>query len=379
MTAPVASSSANLPLVHIESKAPTRIDLAGGTLDIWPIFLLLPEALTVNLGIDLYAETQLSAFSASPKRPAGLRLVSLDQNTSETLTWEQVNTWNSPPPWIELHLKLFRYFYHLADIEFRTWLEQLQVEIGTRAKSPAGAGLGGSSTLSISILGALHRFFHPGIPITPEVRERLVEIARDTETTVIRVPAGMQDYYGAAFGGLQALHWRPVRASRESLSLSSPSLLDSRIALFYSGQSRNSGINNWALFKGFVDRDPKVQSLFHSILDSTHALRKALREGNWDQATSAIHQEWQARRQLASGITTPEIDAALDAAQKLGSPAGKICGAGGGGCFFITLPDSDPERRQQVIQAVESLGPKHLPFQISPQGVTVTQKENSRE
>jgi D-glycero-alpha-D-manno-heptose-7-phosphate kinase len=376
--APSASSSENLhPILQIDSKAPTRIDLAGGTLDIWPIFLLLDQALTLNLGINLHAETQLKVFPKSDRSPSGLVLKSLDQNSSEFLSWEQVAEWNSPPPWIELHLKLFRYFKQSSDIEFRSWLESLRIEIGTRARSPAGAGLGGSSTLSISLIGALHSFFRPGIPVTPDTRERFVEIARDIETTVIQVPAGLQDYYGAAFGGLQALHWKPVRAERESLSVSDPSLFQSRILLFYSGQSRNSGINNWALYKGFIDRDTQVRKLFQEILQSTHSLRAALRANDWEATTAAIDREWQARRQLAQGITTPEIDASLDAARKLGSPSGKICGAGGGGCFFVTLPDSDPERATKVIEAIQSLGPKNLPFEVSPQGVTV-QKQESR-
>ena len=109
----------------------------------------------------------------------------------------------------------------------------------------------------------------------------LVAVVRDIETTVIHVPAGVQDYFGAMFGGLQALHWNPGRHLREPLPEQTMKELEKRLLLFYSGQSRNSGINNWALFKLLIDGDPSTRQGFEGIVGATRALHAALAARDW--------------------------------------------------------------------------------------------------
>jgi len=355
----------------IVSRAPTRIDLAGGTLDIWPIHLLLGEPSTLNLGIDLIAETQVRLTDAN-EAGQQIRLYSKDQNKDLCFGWSELAQ-KAFPPTVELHGKLLRHFAqsHPAVVDF---LEQSGkcLEISTQAKSPAGAGLGGSSTLSISILGALYRLFRGDAPLTAEVREELITIARDIETTVIRVPAGLQDYYGAAFGGLQKLTWRASHHVREALPSDILHSLMGRVLLFYSGQSRNSGINNWVLFKAFVDGDATVQERFQGIAKATQNLHAALLRRDWRGAGRAIAQEWSIRKAFAPGISTPEIDQAFTQAFELGASAGKICGAGGGGCFFLWTDEEDPQLHQKIITALEKLGIRHLPFAPIEKGLDVT-------
>jgi D-glycero-alpha-D-manno-heptose-7-phosphate kinase len=63
--------------MQILAKAPTRIDLAGGTLDIWPLYLLVGEAKTVNVAINLYATAKLESLSGK-----NINIISKDQNTT---------------------------------------------------------------------------------------------------------------------------------------------------------------------------------------------------------------------------------------------------------------------------------------------------------
>lgn len=351
------------------SKAPTRVDLAGGTVDIWPIYLFLPGAITINLGIDLFAETTLEVAEVPAGRKGAVRLLSKDQGVELTFGWDELATQKAPPQ-LELHLKLLRHFAHART---RSGGE-IDLTLSTRAKSPAGAGLGGSSTLSVSMIGALGSWAE-GAPIDPQkVGEKFIEIVRDVETTVIQVPAGMQDYYGAMFGGLQCLKWLPGTNEREWLSPELLSGLESRLLLFYSGQSRNSGINNWALFKGFVDKDGEVRAKFEKIVAATRRLRAALEKRDWMEAGQAIAEEWKTRRTLAPGITTPEMDRAFAVAQKLfpGS-SGKVCGAGGGGCFFIYLPEPPEASKKAALESeLSALGVRPLPFRAVPKGVEIT-------
>lgn len=355
----------------IDSKAPTRVDLAGGTLDLWPLYLFFESPLTINLGIDLWASTRLEAVKSGS---ACAVLRTEDQKTEQKLPWELLLS-DQPlnvPPQLELHAKLLRYFARK-----KATPPQGTVTLTTSAKSPAGAGLGGSSTLSVSIVGALSAWARDGeVPETAVDGEHFIEVVRDIETTVIKVPAGVQDYYGAMFGGLQALHWGAGAHHRESLPEATLKELEKRLLLFYSGQSRNSGINNWALFKSFIDKDQATHDKFAAIHRATHDLHGALTRQDWESVGSAIASEWRARRTLAPGITTDTMDRAFESAMKLGATAGKVCGAGGGGCFFVYLPESSDSpggarSREQIKSAVEALGIRPLPFKAVPKGLEV--------
>lgn len=363
--------------MKIQSKAPTRIDLAGGTVDLWPLYLFLDRPVTINLGIDLFAQAELeTAKTASGEGHFTLR--SQDQGHELKLAWDALENAVAPPQ-LELHLKLLRHFarersHHACGYGF-------DLTLGSHAKSPAGAGLGGSSTLSVAMAGALATWARQGtVRETVDVLRdgvELIEIVRDVETTVIQVPAGVQDYYGAMFGGLQALRWGAGKHERDWLPPGTLAELEKRLLLFYSGRSRNSGINNWALFKSFIDNSigneaqSNIRSRFGKIVRATQQLEAALRLGDWVEAGLAIADEWATRKTLAAGITTPEMEKAFEAAQKIAPVSGKVCGAGGGGCFFIYLAEPNDSHKKQIQEAFTTQGIRALPFHASPKGLQI--------
>lgn len=357
----------------IYSKAPTRIDLAGGTIDIWPLFLFLSRPLTLNVGINLYAETWLEEKSAGSPSEAGVKLHSKDQGNSLVLSWSELLADQLPdlPPGLELHSRLLRFFAKLRVAKFEPF-QTSQITLSTRAQSPAGAGLGGSSALSISLVGALAEW----AGIKEKDDDHFIEIVRDVETKVIKVPAGLQDYYGARYGGLQGLSWGPASHQREHLPEDLLPELEKRFLLFYSGQSRNSGINNWTLFKDFIDDKNTVRSRFQKISDATQKLKTALLNRDWLSVGEAIGEEWNARKTLATGISTPEIEEAIHAAHQISPVFGKVCGAGGGGCFYLYLtePDKGPEIVSQLLQRLEEKNIRALPFQCDRKGLHVARE-----
>jgi D-glycero-alpha-D-manno-heptose-7-phosphate kinase len=97
-------------------------------------------------------------------------------------------------------------------------------------------------------------------------------------------------------------------------------------------------------------------------------MREALVAGDWDGVARQIALEWDTRRQLAPGVTTPAIDALMDAARDAGARAGKVCGAGGGGCLFCF---TDPPRRQAVADALRTGGARILDFTIETEGLRI--------
>ncbi|MEO5971485.1 MAG: hypothetical protein ABIQ95_16295 [Bdellovibrionia bacterium] len=379
--------------LRISSRAPTRIDLAGGTLDIWPLYLFVANPITVNLGINLYAEVTLVQGSAASQADTQgyVTLKSVDQKLEIKLPWKAFASGEAPvlPPGLELHYKLLRYFLEKkrtqGSLNFNKEFSK-NLLLSTTANSPAGAGLGGSSTLSIAMVGALSSWAslnsnenEDNLEVNLEDIKTLdpakdgqsfIDVVRDVETTVIRVPAGLQDYYGAMYGGLQSLHWGIGTHDREYLPENLISELQDRILLFYSGKSRNSGINNWLLFKDFIDNKNEVRAKFEKISTATHYLKKSLLERDWAKVGQAIAQEWEVRKTLSPEITTPEIDIAFAAAKQLAPVSGKICGAGGGGCFFIYLPTEASDERTLLKSRIEALFAEQKMQRLEFQGVS---------
>ncbi len=350
----------------IESTAPVRIDLAGGTVDIWPLYLFLDAPKTINFGINLFAKTTLES---EPSRNPSVRMESVDLAKAQDFTWEQIlDPKTTTIPELDLPVRLLRYF-----AKNHPNPRALALHLRTEAKSPSGAGLGGSSALSISIIGALFKWANPRTPLDLEKDgEFLISLTRDVESQVLHGPAGLQDYYGAAFGGLQVLAWEIAKNSRKTLPVETLRALEARTLLFYSGKSRNSGINNWQLFKGLIDRDGEVDRKFRGIVEATKNLEQALLAQDFAGAVGAIREEWEIRKTLAPGISTPGMDEAYERARQITPLAFKVCGAGGGGCFFILLPEHNPDLKEKVRAAVlRSPDIRALPFEAVPHGLTV--------
>ena len=143
--------------------------------------------------------------------------------------------------------------------------------------APAGAGLGGSSALAIACIGALNRL------VGDRYDERkFITIAANIETTVIRVPAGFQDYYPAQYGSASCLHFRADGIQREALEIDGTQL-ENRIVICYTGEPRLSGTNNWDITKRHIDGDPELFQLFGGIRDSALRMRAALLAEDWNE------------------------------------------------------------------------------------------------
>ncbi len=350
----------------IESVAPVRVDLAGGTVDIWPLYLLLTQPKTINYAINLFAKTTIESM---PSAQPGVHLESIDQKKKNSFSWADLLDETKPIlPELILPVKLLRHF-----AKEHPNPTSLSFTLKTEAKSPAGAGLGGSSALSISIIGALWKWTHPKTPLDlDQDGEFLISLTRDVESQVLYGPAGLQDYYGAAFGGLQVLDWKIAKNERTSLPLNTLKELEERTLLFYSGKSRNSGINNWQLFKGLIDKNPEVDRKFREICTATVAVEKALLKQDFKSVVQHVREEWETRKLLAPGISTPEMDEAYARAKTISDLAFKVCGAGGGGCFFILLPEKDAALKEKIRQSVlETKDIVSLPFESVPHGLTV--------
>ena len=343
--------------LRIVSKAPCRVDLAGGTLDIWPLYLNHPGAVTVNFAVDRYATCVLETRSHP-----GIRLRSVDLDAEETFG-SIAELRSNPKPKLPLAAYVLRFF----GLPARTTGGLL---IETDSEAPAGAGISGSSALIIALSSALNRMTGAAHNI-----EKLREIAQNIEAQIIRVPTGAQDYYPAMYGGVSAVELGAAGIRRTEIPVD---LVDfnERIVLAYTGVPRNSGINNWEVTKAYIDGDRRVHRNFERITEIAIGMRRALERQDWPEVARLLREEWTNRRKNAPGISTQLIDDLIASTRKAGAIGAKVCGAGGGGCVFFLV---ERGAREKVAQAIQRAGATVLPVKVAPRGVRVeAERDNPR-
>ncbi|MBF0292913.1 MAG: hypothetical protein HQK86_12235 [Nitrospinae bacterium] len=324
--------------------APTRIDLAGGTLDIWPLNLFFDSAVTVNMAVSITVTATVTG-----RTDGKIVLESKDQETSVEFGGAGAIHHNH-------RLGL------LSRIAEKFVRDGRGYSVVTESSAPAGAGLAGSSALNIALCVA----FSEATEQKLSSRE-IIETAKDLEAAHLRIPTGLQDYGAAVFGGVNAFHFPPGGMERERLS-GSAEWLSENVVLFYSGASRSSGINNWEMFKRVTENHKPTVTKFKRIAELAMLARDTLDAKDYDSFTSTVSEEWKTRKSLFPEISTPLIDRAISAGKRAGALSARICGAGGGGCFFLIAA---PKDREKVISAVAAQGARHLPFRVSRQGVGV--------
>lgn len=331
----------------LAASAPTRIDLAGGTIDIWPLYLFHEGASTLNAAISLRAHASID------KRNDGkIELHSVDADRRISASGWQELTGSSDLPLLAMLARHYR-------LENAT--------LTTRGESPAGAGIAGSSALTIALCGALARW--TGASVDPD---RVLEVAMNVECQTIRVPTGVQDYRPALYGGIAAIEPRLDGVHRTPIPVD-PRALESRIVLAYTGAPRNSGTNNWDIYKRHMDGDPHIFECFERIRDTGVAMRGALEREDWDEVGRQIAIEWDNRKRLAPGVTTPTIEDLVARARAAGATAAKVCGAGGGGCLFCY---GSPQSRESISAALASGGARLLDYRIESDGLKVEVHED---
>lgn len=329
--------------MQASARAWCRVDFAGGTLDIWPLGILHPGAVTVNLAIDIAVQVDLRP---SVGNSAGGRAENRTENRAESrgnyrlVAGEDVFETRDLAHWLEDPATAL--VGHLASI---LGLEPLEIEI--HSESPRGGGLGASSAIAVAFIAAAERY--TGVAETSvDARSRL---ARDVEARLMGLPTGRQDHFPALCGGLLAIEHQPggERLTRLEFDLE---VLDNSLVVAYSGQSHFSAGNNWRIVRRRLDGDPTVVRHLEEIASTAGEVVEAFRAESLERVGELMSREWSHRRQLADGISTPQIETMLRTATDHGAWGGKACGAGGGGCVAVLAP---PEKRREVVAALSEV------------------------
>ena len=336
----------------ITTHAPCRADLAGGTVDLWPLYLFHPGALTLNFALEI-----LTSCRITPLKGQRIELRSRDTGREEAFT----NLGE---------LAAARNHRHsLAAHLVRFFAPEQGLRLETDSQSPAGAGISGSSAMMIATTAALACF--AGRDLEPE---KMRVIAQNVEAQIIGVPTGCQDYYPALYGGVSAIHLDADGIRRAAVPVA-PEEIEMRFVLAYTGAPRQSGINNWEVFKAHINGDKHVFRNFEKIAAIARDMHQALLRHDWEDVARLLREEWKLRRSNAPGITTPLIDKLIAVAGKNGGRAAKVCGAGGGGCVLMMVEEGT---KKAVTLAVAAAGGHILPLRVAREGLRIEGENGSQ-
>jgi D-glycero-alpha-D-manno-heptose-7-phosphate kinase len=323
------------------ARAWCRVDLAGGTLDVWPLGLLHAGSSTLNVAIDLAVEVRIEPASgryAVGQDGGWVHAASRDELLAvpETALVGVVAAALELPPLTAL----------LA------------------SASPRGGGLGASSAMTVALIAAAEEAF--ALPRSTVARRAC--LARDLEARLMSLPTGTQDHYAAQLGGALEVRHRPggEEVCRLAVDLDA---LAACLLVVYTGQSHFSAGQNWQVVRRRLDGEPQVTGLLGDVAAVARALARALAAGDLPRVGALMGEEWALRRQLAAGISTPAIERFLSLSASLGAWGGKACGAGGGGCIAVLAPAA---RKAEIAEALRAAGGQIVPAGPTRRSLEVT-------
>jgi D-glycero-alpha-D-manno-heptose-7-phosphate kinase len=286
-------------------ESPCRADLAGGTLDIWPLGIMHPGSLTVNAAIPVMVQLDVDV-----EGPTGEVWHAVGEDN-----WRRLGAGDAS-----------------TDLTAAVALAvrpEGGVRVRVQSQAGVGSGLGGSSAYAVALARGI-------LTAAGEEMEnvRLVALARDLEARILRVPTGVQDHWAAVRGGILAVHYEPGGERVERLDVELEWVGD-RMTVFDTGISHHSGMVNWEVIRRRLDGDSATAAALEAIAEAARRCRRALLDGDDEEVGKAVAAEWSARGRLAPEVCPPELAEIERVAIGAGAAAIKACGAGGGGSVFI--------------------------------------------
>ena len=297
----------------VASKAPVRIDFAGGWTDV-DIFAKGAGGAVLNATIDKYVTGRLEIRDGSPDADGGSR---------EGIT------------------------------------------VAYQSDLPAGSGLGTSSALNVVWLSLVKTQVKD-----IEDKKTIAGLAYELEA-ILGILGGKQDQFASAIGGFNFMTFGD-RVEVEQLNLPPKVMkeLEDRLVLCYTGKQRLSGNIHENVWGAYRKGSQETVNALYALRSIAYSMRYVLLSRKLDEFADLMNQNWECQKQLDESVTNDQIEELFAESFKNGAMSGKACGAGGGGCILFF---AEPNRRKSVEEVVEKLGSRVIPFKFESRGLQVTQ------
>src|SRR5574344_2342980 len=329
----------------IRSKAPLRLGLAGGGTDVSPFS-------DIYGGCILNATTSLYAYcDIIPTNNGEINFYLQDKNLKYAYKSQKELPING-------EIDLLKAIYNRIIKDFE--LDALSFDIHTFVDAPAGSGLGTSSTLVVTIIGAFSEWL-----CLPLGEYDIANLAYSIEREDLKLAGGKQDQYAATFGGFNFMEFfaegkvivNPLRVREETLNE-----LSRNIVLYYTETSRNSSDIIQLQQKNVTQKNIQSLEAMYKLKEQAIMMKEALLKNDLDEIGNILNIGWEYKKQMAKGITTQLFEDVYASALKAGAIGGKISGAGGGGYIFFYCPQNT---RYNVIEALNKFGGKVRRFEFT--------------
>ncbi|MDZ4665061.1 MAG: dehydrogenase [Bacteroidota bacterium] len=333
----------------IRSKAPLRLGLAGGGTDVSPYSELFGGAI-LNATINLYAYSTIEPLSNG-------KIEFVIDGTDQKISFDSVN--ELP---VTKDFELFIGVYNRVVKQFKTG--PLSFRLTSYIEAPQGSGLGTSSTLVVSMLGAFVEWFK-----LPLGKYDIAHLAYEIERVDLGMSGGKQDQYAATFGGFNYMEFfgddkvivNPLQLKSEVLNE-----LEMNLLLYFTDTQRLSAKIINEQVKNVNEKNEKSVEAMHNLKEQAHQMKDGLLKGELDKIGEVLRFGWHNKKLMATSISNDLIDKIYETAIKNGAAGGKISGAGGGGFMFFYCPGNT---KIKVAKAIEAIGGKMHPFHFTSDGL----------
>ena len=337
----------------IRSRAPVRIDFAGGWSDV-PLFAQDQPGAVVNAAINIYTYVTV-------KR--------LPDKHIETSAYGYKHLETVEDTSIKIYSADFDIYQEAADVKqleyngnidlAKAAIKKMNIngglEIITRSNAPAGSGLGSSAAMGVALVGALGQF-NGSIHLPYE----FAEMASSIERHELGILGGKQDQYASAMGGISFMEFfgEEVKCSKLQIPQETLYELEKNLVLCYTGGSRLSSDIHQRVTNAYLNGEDETIDAMQNLRQIAHETKNSLMKGDLGSFGELLGENWENQKRLHSSITNPQIDTLFGISYRNGALGGKASGAGGGGCLLFYC-ESDKEHivRKKLEEAgVEVIG-----------------------
>lgn len=341
---------------YIRSRAPVRVDLAGGWTDVSEFCQVTPGAV-INISLALYSHVTLTPRHKNHGHVNNQSVAASASNLKSRgeLVEEGVSIYSSDfDKYVEASsIRDLEYDGNvdLVKAAMRTQGVSGGFDLVTSSSAPPGSGLGTSAAMGVALLACLCRYDRQS-----KVAYELAEEASRIEREELGIRGGKQDHYASALGGALFLefHGHVVQASHLPLSRSTLLELESNLIVAYTGESRLSGQVHSQVAERYHNGDSHTVTAIENLKTISRTMKRALMADDWQEVGSLINANWECQKQLHSATSTERIEELLTRAKQEGALGGKACGAGGGGCVAILSPPSRVHHIRRMLESLEA-------------------------
>ena len=330
----------------VRSKAPFRVSFGGGGTDMAP-YCIEYGGCVISTTIDRHVYVTIE-----PRDDKKIRIFSLNYN--------QELVFNIGDKDYSTDFEIFKGIVNVLEINDG-------FNITTYSELPAGSGMGGSSSLSVALIGAFNVYYNFGLS-----EHDIAQKAYDIERIELEQKGGYQDQFAAAYGGFNFIEFTnfvkvtPIKKTDEIVNE-----LQYRLILCYVGGSHFSSDIQDEVLKGYEIEKKSYMEAMQGLKDVAHSMRDIVESndiGRLNEFGELLHKGWLTKKSLSSKISNKDIENFYLTSRKFGVLGGKLLGAGGGGHLLLF---SEPNKKHRVIQELEKIGGKIVNFHFNPKGLEV--------